>query len=49
MVIQPDEFTDVTYAVEEDAFAVRTPGGPVLAGNPERPEQVEPKPTLGAH
>jgi hypothetical protein len=35
--------------VDEEAFAVSTPGGPVLANVPERAAPVEPRPTLGAH
>jgi hypothetical protein len=35
--------------VDEEAFAVSTPGGPVLANVPERVAPVEPRPTLGAH
>ncbi|MEN3310643.1 MAG: hypothetical protein V7603_6845 [Micromonosporaceae bacterium] len=34
---------------DEDAFSVETPGGTVLANQPERTGEVEPKPTLGGH
>jgi hypothetical protein len=47
-VVAPVVDEPSTVVTDEDAFAVETPGGPVLHNRPGRPPQNEPKPTLGA-